>query len=165
MTTALEPARGGAVTPAQPGPAANAVQPHTPPATPQPRRGGAPNLAAHSNLDEINALMVRVSLVLSRIADKMPVLAKTTESLDAVLDNVAALAELYEAPLATRDASDAAGTVAALVMDLVNQVGQLVQNAQLLNAQAFINQGAVVKVQDRQRAIGAGPRITASAGR
>lgn len=174
--TGLVPA-GGAPTPARPDPAkpgainlgtqgtpraGNAVsREHARPA------GGAValNLAAHSNLDDIMAEMALLNGELQILNDALGVLRSSSVALDAIITNMDELGKLYEAPATTRSALDADSAVATAIDDMVGVAQEHGHNAQVLNAQAFLALRAVIQVQENQRAMGAGPRLLASAGR
>lgn len=168
MASEVVPATGGApVVPAlanRPQPAGG--QPHTSDAVA--RRPGANvpmNLSAHSNLDEIMAEMTLLNDELSIANEGLAVLRKLSTSLDAIIANVDELGKLYEAPAATRSALDADSTVAALIDDLAGQAQRHGHATQVFNAEGFLALRTMRDVQDNQRAMGAGPRLLASAGR
>jgi hypothetical protein len=159
---------GGAPTPAAPGTgvapatAGNAVQrEHGRPA------GGAValNLAAHSWLDEITNEMTLLNGELQILNDGLATLKASSAALDAIITNVDELGKLFEAPATTRSALDADSRVATAIDDMVDAAQQHGHNAQVLNAQGFLGLQTVRKVQDNERAMGAGPRLLASAGR
>lgn len=161
--TGLVPARGAVDLGTQGTPrAGNAVsREHARPA------GGAValNLAAHSNLDEIIFEMTALNGELQILNDALAVLKSSSTALDAIIANMDELGKLYEAPATTRSALDADSTVAAAIDEMVGEAMQHGHNAQVLNAQAFLALRAVIQVQENQRAMGAGPRLLASAGR
>jgi hypothetical protein len=159
---------GGAPTPAAPGtdlaqPAAgNAVSREFA----RPAGGNvALNLAAHSWLDEILKEMALLNGELQILNDGLATLRASSAALDAIITNMDELGKLFEAPATTRSALDADSTVAAAIDNMVDQAQRHGHNAQVLNAQGFLGLQTVAKVQDNERAMGAGPRLLASAGR
>jgi len=175
--TDLAPSTGGAVAPL---PAGGAPTPYTVPGAVVPSSAGnavsreherpaggavALNLAAHSWLDEIRQEMALLNGELQILNDGLATLKSSSAALDAIITNVDELGKLFEAPATTRSALDADSRVATAIDDMVDQAQQHGHNAQVLNAQGFLGLGVVVKVQDNQRAMGAGPRLLASAGR
>jgi uncharacterized phage infection (PIP) family protein YhgE len=170
----MAPATGGAVAPATSGGSSNggAVTPATrggavAPTMPNlPAPAGVPtNLSAFSILDLIRAEMNELNTQLTHLGEALVPMAQTADSIDAVVTNLDELSKIYEAPAATRSATDAASAVGAHMADMCMAVQDHALQAQILNAQAFIALQAMLVVQDNQRAQGAGPRLLASAGR
>jgi hypothetical protein len=125
----------------------------------------ATNLSAHSWLDEIRQEMTLLNDELGALNEALGVLKKSSEALDAIITNVDELGNLYEAPATTRSALNADSAVATLIDNLVAAALQHGHQARVLNAQGFLALRVVNQVQDNQRAMGAGPRLLASAGR
>lgn len=123
------------------------------------------NLAAYSNLDEIMQEMALLNGELQILNDGLAVLKASSVALDAIIVNMDELGKLYEAPATTRSALDADSTVATLIDEMVSEAQQHGYQAQVLNANAFLALRAVIQVQENQRAMGAGPRLLATAGR
>lgn len=174
---AAAPRTGGAISPlagASPAPPAN---PAGPPAGPVPmmsapagrgpRTGGAgpANLSATSWLDQINHQMFLLNQDMTRIGEKLQVLQFSADQAEDSVTNVDELSKLYEAPVATREATDATSMVASLITDMVAEALVHAHNTQACNANGKLGLSTVNAVQESQRAIGAGPRLLASAGR
>jgi len=178
MASEVVPAGGGTVAPANPGGAVvpvlpqhlGGVQPYAGNAVSREhgRRGGGNvpmNLAAHSNLDEIVMEMTLLNGELTILNATLAELKALSEALDAIIANMDELGKLYEAPATTRSALDADSTVAALIDELTALTQRHGHAAQVFNAEGFIALTTVRNVQDNERAMGAGPRLLASAGR
>jgi hypothetical protein len=132
------------------------------------RRSGqalAANLSVFSVLDLIGQEMAALNTELADTSDQLDRLDRTAESIDIHVTNVDERSALYEAPLATRQASDAASGVAARMADLSMQVREHAYRVQMLNAVAFVALRTMREVQDSQRGIGAGSRLLRNAGR
>lgn len=185
MDSDLVPATAGAVTPV--GGSSAVVKPAVPAAPKLPASVGGGNVPAPNNsasreiakpaggnvptslsaisvLDMIRSEMTQLNTELARLGEQLVPLNKTAEAIDAVVSNVDEISKLYEAPLMTRSATDAASAVAAHMADMVDIVRQHALQVQMSNAQAFLALNVMINVQDSQRAQGAGPRLLASAG-
>lgn len=178
MASEVVPAGGGAVAPATPGSAVapvlpkhlGGVQPYAGNAVSREdgRRGGGNvpmNLADHSNLDEIIMEMTLLNGELTILNATLADLKALSVALDAIISNVDELGKLYEAPATTRSALDADSTVAALIDELAGLTQRHGHAAQVFNAEGFLALKAVRQVQENERAMGAGPRLLATAGR
>jgi hypothetical protein len=102
---------------------------------------------------------------LAQLGERLIPLEKTAEAIDAVVTNVDQRSQVYQAPAATRSATDAASQVGADMSDTASQARDAAFRAQALNAAAFLGLTAMRETQDRQRASGAGPRLLRDAGR
>jgi len=163
MDTDVVPAGGGSSAPAtRPG------RPNAPAVAGPGRRAPAPlrvDLSAESVLDVIAGMIAALHADLQHLTDQLGILGKTSESLDMTIGVVDERCQQYEAPAITRGATDAASLVSKDLADLVAEAGGHAYAAQVWNAQAAAGLGTVLQVQDRQRRMGAGPRLLASAGR
>lgn len=172
-TTDMVSADGGAVTPAEPklpaglgGGVTPVVDNGASREMAKPAGGSVPaNLSAFSILDLIRFEMNELNTQLTQLGEALVPMAQTADSIDAVVTNLDEISKIYEAPAATRSATDAASAVGSHMAEMCTIVQDHALQAQILNAQAFIALQAMLVVQDNQRAQGAGPRLLASAGR
>lgn len=150
------------------------TQPTSGEITPAGGRGIAPpagggnvpaNLSVFSVLDLIGQEMAMLNTELAALGEQLVPLDKTAEVIDMVVTNVDERSKLYEAPLATRQATDAASAVAAQMADMSVAVREHTYLAQELNAAAFVALQTMRDVQDSQRSMGAGSRLLRTAGR
>jgi hypothetical protein len=125
----------------------------------------AQNLARWSWLDELDQELRRLNDDLTRIGDRLDMLARSAEVLDQLVTNIDDLSKFYEAPAATRSATDAADTVASLIVELVRTTRGHAHTTQVCNAKAFLGLRVMNEAQDSQRNMGAGPRLLQTAGR
>jgi hypothetical protein len=161
-TTDLRPAQGRAGG----GPGASVAR--QAPGSAVQRRAAAPgpaSLAAHSNLDQLDQLMTLLNGDLELLNKLLAPLKAIAESMDKNLDNFDEYSKHFEAPAATRAATDAASAVAAEIVDLVGEAQQSSLDVQTLNAAAFLALRPMRDVQDNQRMRGAGPNLLRTAGR
>jgi hypothetical protein len=128
-------------------------------------QGVARNLSVFSVLDMIGQEMAALNADLALLGEALVPLDKTAEAIDMVVTNVDERSQLYEAPLATREATDAASAVASQMADMSVAVRQHTYTTQELNAAAFVALQTMRDVQDSQRAMGAGSRLLRDAGR
>lgn len=166
-STDLAPAAGASRAPVSTGgPAGQVPLMADAPATRRSSRGpGSANQAATSWLDLINKEMAELNTELTELGELLLLLGKTSSTLQQLVDNIDELGKLYEAPLATRTAADAASMVASLIGDMAQQARIHAYNTQACNANGKLGLRVVGDVQDSQRAIGAGPKLLATAGR
>jgi len=128
-------------------------------------RGNVPtNLAAYSVLDAIGKEMADLNTQLQQLGELLEPLEQTANVIDQVVTNVDERSQLYQAPATTRAATDAASGVGQQMLDMARQARDHAYRAQELNAAAFLALGAMRDVQERERAMGAGPRLLRTAG-
>jgi hypothetical protein len=142
-----------------------APQSNTPELYPNGGQGGGVATTSESYADLIMAEMTMLDQVLSRVAAEVQVLADTAGQLDETITRVDEEAGRVEAPTATIAATDAANTVGVMIVEFVADLAVRTASTQLLNHHAREGMKPTLAVQDRQRQIGAGPKLLATAGK
>jgi hypothetical protein len=125
--------------------------------------GTAISHVAHSWIDEMVLEMTQLGKELEALFELMEVLYKTANALSLTIDNVDELSKIYEAPTLTVQAVDADSVVASIIVDLATTAGSQVGTARGFNAAGLEGLRAMLAIQESQRAIGAGPKLLATA--
>lgn len=132
----------------------------------KPAGGNVPtNLSVFSVLDMLDQQMHHLNTMLAQLGEQLVPLDKTVVAIDANATNVDEVCERYQAPAVTRSATDAASAVGAHMSEMSMQARAHAYRTQELNAMAFLALQAMREVQERQRAMGAGPELLRPAGR
>lgn len=129
------------------------------------RSAVAQNLSRTSWLDLLNQRLRELDGTLEAIGDVLHTLGQAADALDGVISNVDELSKHYEAPAATRAATDADSMICALIANLVRETQRLAFDTRMFNAQSFQGLAVMRDVQDSQRTMGAGPRLLQTANR
>lgn len=134
-------------------------------AAPQPQNPPAGQATTESWADLIMHELGLLNDDLDRVGDKVTQLAGVAQEVDATLVRVDEESERVEAPTETVVATDAANHVGKLINDLVGDVGQHCRTTKLLTMTGQQAMRPALDIQDRQRSIGAGPKLLATAGK
>jgi hypothetical protein len=153
--------------PTAPVPAGNTTSPRRAGQAVAPRTTGRnlpANLSVFSILDLIGQEMALLNADLTRLGEQLVPLDQTGEKIDIAVTYIDWISSEHQAPLATRQATDAASRTAAHMADMSVVVRKLAYGAQEANAAAFVALQGMRDVQDSQRHMGADPQLLRPAG-
>ncbi len=131
-----------------------------------PQAGTAPAAAGGQDETYTDMIMHELAMLqvcLQRTAVKVAALDEVAGDLDGQVTFVDEEAERVEAPLATRAAMDACSTVANTIARHAKLLGQQTETTYHLTGLGREGMHPAVVTQDENRAVGAGPKIHATA--